>query len=146
MAEDIQLTRIDDPDLAARAVRRIRGGDPTGAERFLEGAGNVAYAAMEGDDPVAWAYGFVLDRPDGARMMLLYEMEVRPAWRRQGIGRRLVEVFRREAVEAGCRTMWLITDIDNVEAQMFYQLEGAKSEGARLQFAWRGLDAGQTQG
>lgn len=142
MTDDIELILIETSELAARAVREVRGASPGDGQRFLDSPGSIAYAAMAGDDPVAWAYGYVLDRPDGNRMMLLYEMEVRAAWRRQGIGRRLVEAFRIAAVEAECRTMWLITDIENVEAQMLYQLEGATVEGARLQFAWRNLGQG----
>jgi ribosomal protein S18 acetylase RimI-like enzyme len=72
-------------------------------------------------------------------MMLLYEMEVLASYRRKGIGRRLVGAFREHAIAAGCQSMWLITDDDNVNAQMLYQLEGATTEGARLQFSWRNL-------
>ena len=142
---DIEIDLIalgkDQIDLTERVVRSIKHRSAANAAAFLAGDGNVAYAATESDEPIGWAFGYVLDRPDGDRMMLLYEMEVLAAWRRQGIGRRLVGAFRDHAIDAGCHSMCLITDDDNVNAQMLYQLEGATTEGTLLQFAWRNLNS-----
>lgn len=141
---DVEVIRLDraHQDLATQVVADIKrrpDGDPG---RFLDGGDNVAFVAVVDGSAVGWAYGYVLDRPDGDRMMLLYEMEVVAAWRRQGIGRRLVGACREAAKEAECASMWLITDEANVSAQMLYQLEGATVEGTRTQFAWRGLSGG----
>lgn len=138
---EIDLVALEDRDaeFTRRLVREIKHADSTDPQPFLDSDDGVAYAATDGDTPVAWAYGYILNRPDGHRMMLLYEMEVSPTYRRRGIGRRLVSAFRDRAIEEGCRTMWLITDDDNVSAQMLYQLEGATAEGTRLQYAWRQL-------
>ena len=43
---------------------------------------------------------------------------------KQGIGTSLIEAVRREAVEAGCTRVWLITTNDNLEALRFYQKRG----------------------
>ena len=138
---EIDLIALEHGDVALtqEALRVIKNRANTDPERFLEGPGTVAFAATIDEEPVGWAYGYVLDRPDGDRMMLLYEMEVSGSWRRKGIGRQLVGAFRQRAIEMGCSTMWLFTDDDNVDAQMLYQLEGAAPEGTRLQFAWRHL-------
>ena len=129
-----------DVDLTEQIVREIKLSSPGDARAFLNAPGSVAYAATHSNNPIGWAYGYVLERPDGGRMMLLYEIEVVADWRRKGVGRRLVGAFRDHAVEAGCQSMWLVTD-DDISAQMLYQLEGANTEGTRLQFAWRDLPA-----
>ena len=134
----------DNVELTEQIVREIKMRTPGDTIRFLEASGSVAYAATYSEQPVGWAYGYILDRPDGQRMMLLYEMEVTAEFRRKGIGRQLVGAFREHAIDAGCQTMWLITDDDNVNAQMLYQLEGASTEGSRLQFAWRNLIGGDS--
>ncbi len=137
----VNLIKLEegDAEFTARVVRQLKHhslADPAG---FLSQPGAVALVAIADAEPVGWAYGYVLNRPDGNKMMLLYEMEVVPAWRRKGIGRRLVAGFRERAISEGCQSMWLITDDDNVNAQMLYQLEGATADGARLQYAWRQL-------
>ena len=140
-AFEIDLVALEhgDVELTQRVLREIKRRSPGDPERFLDGPGTVAFAATVETEPVGWAYGYILDRPDGHRMMLLYEMEVARAWRRRGIGRQLVGAFRQRAIDSDCNTMWLITEDSNVDAQMLYQLEGATPEGARLQFAWRDL-------
>ena len=141
---DIEINLIalesGDTELTEYVVNQIKRRATSDPSDFLAQVGSIAFAATVAEgEPVGWAYGYVLDRPDGERMMLLYEMEVLNGWRRKGIGRRLVGAFRDRAVSTGCQSMWLITDDDNVNAQMLYQLEGATAEGTRLQFAWRHL-------
>jgi GNAT superfamily N-acetyltransferase len=118
--EDISIDLIaleeSNAELAKYVIERIKhapGADPS---EFLARDGSVAFAATIDDEPVGWAYGYVLERPDGDRTMLLYEMEVAAPWRRKGIGRQLVGAFRDSAAENRCSSMWLITDDDNVSA------------------------------
>jgi len=42
----------------------------------------------------------------------------------KGVGKRLLEGVEREAREAGCRRVWLVTTNDNLEALRFYQKRG----------------------
>ena len=104
---DLIVLGDDNVELTERVVRDIKARTPGDVARFLARTGSVAYAALADEAPIGWAYGYVLDRPDGDRMMLLYEMEVVASWRRKGIGRKLVGAFRDHAIEAGCQSMWL---------------------------------------
>lgn len=43
---------------------------------------------------------------------------------KRGIGSALVETIRKEAVDRGCKRLWLITTNDNLPALRFYQKRG----------------------
>jgi ribosomal protein S18 acetylase RimI-like enzyme len=58
---------------------------------------------------------------EGERCELL---TLHAATRRQGVGTALVEVVVETARSAGCRTLWLVTTNDNVDALRFYQRRG----------------------
>jgi len=44
--------------------------------------------------------------------------------RRRGVGTALVEAARARARDAGCRTLWVVTTNDNLDALRFYQRRG----------------------
>jgi ribosomal protein S18 acetylase RimI-like enzyme len=44
--------------------------------------------------------------------------------RATGVGRALLDAVREEAVEAGCRRLWLVTTNDNTHALRFFQRWG----------------------
>ena len=57
----------------------------------------------------------------GSRCELL---TLHAADRRAGVGTALVEAVRERARAAGCRTLWVVTTNDNVDALRFYQRRG----------------------
>lgn len=91
------------------------------AVSFLAAEEHCLLMAFERDAPVGMLYGFVLDRIDGQRMALIYELEVVDRHRRRGHGQRLLraalEVFESEAVLA----VWLTTGRDNEPARQLYR-------------------------
>jgi ribosomal protein S18 acetylase RimI-like enzyme len=105
-----------DADLARVAVKRFKGG--TGElETWLASSRQMMLVALEGRSPVGWVYGYELPRVDREQSMwLLYEIDVSESYRRQGIGKRLLEEFRNRA--AG--PVWLLTNRANEPAMKLY--------------------------
>ena len=60
----------------------------------------------------------------GARVALLEDMVVAPAWRNAGIGSQLLEAAIAQARQAGCQRITLLTDDINTDAQRFYDRHG----------------------
>jgi GNAT superfamily N-acetyltransferase len=60
----------------------------------------------------------------GARVALLEDMVVAPAWRNAGIGSQLLEAAIAHARQAGCQRITLLTDDINTDAQRFYGRHG----------------------
>ena len=110
--------------------------DPV-ARRFLERDDVVVFAALDGERPVGFAYGYVLERIDGDRSVFLYELWVDETRRRRGLGRRLAEAMREVAVDARAVKMWVQTDEANEPAKRTYASAGAARAGTDLTFLWR---------
>ena len=60
----------------------------------------------------------------GARVALLEDMVVAPAWRNAGFGSQLLEAAIAQARQAGCQRITLLTDDINTDAQRFYGRHG----------------------
>jgi GNAT superfamily N-acetyltransferase len=60
----------------------------------------------------------------GARVALLEDMVVSPQNRGQRVGALLMDYAICEAQKEGCKRITLLTDIQNVEAQKFYERQG----------------------
>jgi GNAT superfamily N-acetyltransferase len=60
----------------------------------------------------------------GARVALLEDMVVAPAWRKAGIGSQLLEAAIAHARQTGCQRITLLTDDINTDAQRFYRRHG----------------------
>ena len=64
--------------------------------------------------------------PDKAPQLWINEVGVSPAYRRHGIGRRLVERLVELATELGCTEAWVLTDAGNAAANRLYAAAGAE--------------------
>ncbi len=67
---------------------------------------------------------FTVSTAEGARVMLLEDMIVRPDQRGQGVGLKLIEAAIARAAASGCARITLLTDEDNNQAQWFYGRAG----------------------
>lgn len=117
-------------------VRRLGPGDEAVVRRLAEGDAQTALladertiftAAFAGDEPVGFAFGYLLPRRQGAPTMLfVYELEVDEAHRRRGLATRLMrELF----AHAGGAEAFVLTEPDNDAANATYaKLGGARSE------------------
>jgi len=55
------------------------------------------------------------------------------SWKQgEGFGTNLIEEVKRQAFQAGCRRLWLITTNDNTHALTFYQKRGFRISGIRI--------------
>lgn len=85
----------------------------------------ILLLAMADAHPVGYLQGQLLDRLDGERMMLIYDLEVAEDQRRKGAATALIERSLELAAEHGASRSWLISDPQNEPARAFYIARGA---------------------
>jgi aminoglycoside 3-N-acetyltransferase I len=107
-------------------VRRLAAdGKPQTA--LLGDERTIFVAAFDGDEPVGFAFGYLLPRRHGdPSMLFVYELDVADAYHRRGIGTRLMqELF----TQAGGVEAFVLTEHDSVAANAIYaKLGGQRSE------------------
>ena len=125
------------------AIRRLGPGDEDVVRRLAEGEPQTALLADErtiflvafaGDEPVGFAFGYVLERRHGAPAILfIYELDISEPYRRQGIATRLL----RELIDtAGCEESFVLAESDNDEANALYaSLGGTRVDSVMWDFA-----------
>jgi aminoglycoside 3-N-acetyltransferase I len=106
-------------------IRRLGPGDEDVVSALAEDEPQTALladdrttfvAAFDGDTPVGFAFGYVLPRRHGRpSMFFVYEIDVDERYRRQGIGRRLMEELLFGQEEA-----FVLTDAGNEAAMALY--------------------------
>ena len=104
-------------------VRRLAEHEPQTA--LLADDRTVFVAAFDGDDPVGFAFGYVLPRRHGKPTgMFVYELGVDEPYRRRGIGRRLMQELL-----AGREEAYVLTEPENEAANALYaSLGGVRVE------------------
>ena len=120
--------------------RRFKQRMPTDEEasRLLERDDVHIWLAEVDGEPAGFAYAYVLLRLDGDTSVFLYELDVDEAFRRQGIGRALVERARQLAENEEALKMWVDTAYDNEPAQRTYaSAGGTPSAEPVLAYNWR---------
>ncbi len=87
----------------------------------------VFVAALDGERPIGFAFGYVLERRHGApKIFFVYEVDVDPAWQRQGIATRMFDELHRVAREQGAEESFVLTEPDNAAANALYQSLGGE--------------------
>ncbi|MBD3285550.1 GNAT family N-acetyltransferase [candidate division WOR-3 bacterium] len=122
-------------------IKRLRQGDevlaqeivdkfwPEGRlnETFLSKQTNYLLAAYVDDAFAGFLYAFELDRLEQERpMMFFYSIDVLEKYRRQGIGKRLIEELNRICAQRNVSKMYVLTDEANTAALKLYQSTGGK--------------------
>ena len=104
-------------------VRRLADDEPQTA--LLADERTVFVAAFDREEPVGFAFGYVLPRRHGKPTgMFVYELWVDRRYRRQGIGRRLMQELL-----AGQDEAYVLTEPDNDAANALYaSLGGTRVE------------------
>jgi aminoglycoside 3-N-acetyltransferase I len=136
---DVRRLGANDADLLARLSRDSgqfeAGAEPLVADHrplddgdaraFLKAQDTHVLVALEGDEPVGFLLAYELLRRHGqAKMLLIYELGVREARRREGVGRRLFEELAELARERGIRRAFALTNTWNGVAVSFYRSLG----------------------
>jgi ribosomal protein S18 acetylase RimI-like enzyme len=134
---DIRVLRPGDDGLVAAASHLFDGAArPEATARFLAEDGHHLLVAYEGEQAVGFVSGVEVTHPDKGTEMFLYELAVDAPFRRQGIGRALVERLEALARDAGCYGMWVVTDHDNEAARATYEGTGAVPETGQVVEVW----------
>lgn len=120
---------------------------PEQAERFLSDPAHFIVVAI--DDGVVVGMGSANEylHPDKPVQFWINEMGVAPAYRRRGIGTRLLARLIELARERGRSEVWLGTEQDNEAARGLYRsLGGAEKKFVMYTFAASASDGSQGDG
>jgi len=123
-------------------IRRLQPGDESVVEALAEHRPQTALladehtifvAAFDGDEPVGFAFGYLLPRRHGdAEILFVYELGVNESHQRQGIATRLM----RELLRLGGASAFVLTEPDNAAANRIYRsLGGERVESVMWDFA-----------
>ena len=96
-------------------------------KNMLRKRGDYYIAAFVDDRTVGWIIGNTIERFTG-KQMLLYEIDVLPDYRRQGIAKALIAYLKNICKKKGYEEMWVLTDNKNTAALKTYGSAGGKRE------------------
>ena len=94
---------------------------PDLTRRFLATPTYRIFVALDGDLVVGMVTGFTHFHPDKDEEFFVNELGVDDAYRRQGIGERLLRAILAEAKAMGCSDAWLGTEHVNAPALALYR-------------------------
>src|SRR3954468_4035100 len=110
---------------------------PVATEKFLASPGHhLLFAYDDGGREVGMISGVEMTHPDKGTEMFIYELDVAPAARLQGVGSSLVTALAGIARANGCYGMWVGTEIDNEAALATYRRAGATEETSFTLLNW----------
>lgn len=99
--------------------RRLESNEAIAA--FLANESCYLFIAVTGDEVVGSLSGYALMHPQRRQpQFLLYEIDVKESWRRQGIGSALINAFLAEARNVGAFEVWVLTNQSNDAAMAMY--------------------------
>ena len=94
--------------------------DPALADAFLRDPRHHLVGAIADDRLVGFVSAVDYWHPDKPRELWINEVGVAPAWRRRGVGTRLMQKTLEHARALGCREAWVLTEPDNAAALALY--------------------------
>ena len=94
--------------------------DPALAREFLADPRHHLVVACAGTTVVGMATALHYVHPDKPTELWINEIGVAPAYRRRGIGTRLLEALFAHGRAIGCREAWLGTEESNLAARRLY--------------------------
>ena len=110
-------------------------GNETRLAAVLENPDFVLLLAKRESRTAGYLQGHVLDRLDGGRMMLIYDLTVHEAERRRGTATALLEQCFELAAKQGASRSWLVTEPGNEPARALYlTLGGVEGPAVGFQF------------
>jgi ribosomal protein S18 acetylase RimI-like enzyme len=117
-------------------VRGLAEGEPQTA--LLSDDRTIFLVAFRGVVPVGFVFGYELPRRHGnPSILFVYEVEVDPAWRGQGVATKLFAELERIARSRGIREGFVLTEPDNEAALRLYSsLGGTRVDSVMWDFAY----------
>jgi ribosomal protein S18 acetylase RimI-like enzyme len=142
----VKRMEIEDLDLALDAVRTVKAPQPHPSfnrkylKKFLARPENLLIVADQKGVPAGFLLAYFLDRVDrDRRMICLYEVEVAGPYRRQGVGRAMIEELKSICKREKVMKIWVITNRSNHAAFRLYESTGgiADSSDDEVTFVYR---------
>ena len=97
---------------------------------FLSEKNAFGYIAEDNGKDVGFAYGYVLNEPDGRKTYYLHAIDIMAGYQNLGYGTELVRYVYAHSKSLGCRKMFLLTNTGNVSACRCYEKAGGTSAAA----------------
>jgi len=97
---------------------------------FLIEKNAFGYIAEDNGKAVGFAYGYVLNEPDGRKTYYLHAIDIMAGYQNLGYGTELVRYVYAHSKSLGCRKMFLLTNTGNVSACRCYEKAGGTSAAA----------------
>ena len=91
---------------------------------FLNEKNAYGYIVAENGKAVGFAYGYVLQEPNGQKVYYLHAIDIMKEWQNQGYGTELVRFVHEHSKALGCRKMFLLTHKHNAPACRCYEKAG----------------------
>ena len=104
--------------------------DETVLKAFLNEKNAYGYIAVDEGKAIGFAYGYVLNEPDGRKTFYLHAIDIMTGYQNLGYGTELVRFVYAHSKSLGCRKMFLMTDTGNVSACRCYEKAGGISAAA----------------
>ena len=98
--------------------------DPARVAAYLATPGHFMLVALADGEVVAQVAAVVHRHPDKVTELYIDEVGVAPAWRRQGLARRMLDEMMAIGRAEGCGEAWVGTEPDNVAARGLYEGHG----------------------
>ena len=129
----VEIKRLGPEDVAQAedAVRSFKSATRSGSslEALLRNPANCLLVGEAGSEAVGYLMAYRLERPDReASQMFVYEVDVAPDWRRQGVGTALLEEIISLARAERMFEAFVVTGRSNVAARELYTRAGGKVE------------------
>ena len=104
--------------------------DGTVLKAFLDEKNAYGYIAVDDEKAIGFAYGYVLNEPDGRKTFYLHAIDIMAGYQNLGYGTELVRFVYAHSKSLGCRKMFLMTNTGNVSACRCYEKAGGISAAA----------------
>ena len=126
MQPEIRRLTADDAALLERVADEVfdEPVDPARVAAYLATRGHFMLVALADGEVVAQVAAVVHRHPDKVTELYIDEVGVAPAWRRQGLARRMLDEMMAIGRAEGCGEAWVGTEPDNVAARGLYEGHG----------------------
>lgn len=131
---EIKRLQSGDEDIAIKIIKTIKNGGAADCtigddymHKILSRDDFYFIGAYEHNTPAGFALGYLLPRVNHEQdMMLMYEVEVAPKFRGQGIGKKMIQFLKGYCRDLNVVKMWVLTNSSNHSAMHLYETTGGK--------------------
>jgi ribosomal protein S18 acetylase RimI-like enzyme len=130
MEVEIRRLTAADATILTRVAAEVFD-EPVDAARvtaYLAGPGHMMFVALAETEVVAQCAGVIHRHPDKKTELYVDEVGVAPAYRRQGLARKMLDEMFALGRSLGCEEAWVGTEHDNLPARRLYETRGSVAE------------------